>query len=134
MNYFEARQYEVQQRNKSTGVTKGKTPWVSIIVSLVGVSLPPLAIRAMLRHDFDTRGCSIPLTDPFVDFLERSGIGFAGLILFPVLSFVALSLAFINTFRRTVAKSGKIGLWVLFVFSVLNCALVIAYFSEHINK
>jgi hypothetical protein len=111
-----------------------KTPWISLVLSLVFVSLPPLAVWAMGRHEFDTRGHPIPLPDPLLAFLEKSGAVFAGLFLFPFLSFGALVLAFISGLRGTVTKPAKITLWMLFTLSVLNCGLVISFFSTHINK
>jgi hypothetical protein len=120
----------VQQLNVRTGngTKQVKTPWVSIILSIVFVCLPPIAIWAMGR-DATNNGHPRSVAEYLV-----AGIIFTGAFLFPILSFGALVLAFANGLKRTVTSRAKVTLWALFVVSVLNCGVVISFFSEHINK
>jgi hypothetical protein len=105
-----------------------RMPWVSIVVATAFVCMPPIAIWAMGR---DQANHARP--DAIYDVLWNSGIVFTGAFLFPLLTFGVLILA-LRGLRRSVTKSGKVVLWILFGFSLLNWGLVISFFSGHINK
>jgi hypothetical protein len=118
----------VQELCVRLGNEKRRVAWVSISVSVIFVSIPPLALLGLSKH--------VPGREYegfFMSLLDKSGITFTGLFLFPFLAIGSLILALFGL-RTTVARSSRLILWLLFILSMCNCALVLDYFSTHINK
>lgn len=106
-----------------------KTPWISMIFSAILASLPPIAMYCIKRATLNRYN----QPDFLVDILSRSGIVFAGGILFPILPLGTLFLAVKNT-KKTITRNSKVILWLLFSGSVLNCLFVLAFYGNNINK